>query len=310
MQTTILKNEAKDPENNNEETIKFAVTNRMSRATHGISITFNMTDPVPSKPNENAKDLVKSKLVTQEEYDAIHDLFQERPIWTLASIRAHMQCPPKRHLSFILATIAFYYSTGPWRNCFVRIGFDPRKNFDSRFYQMLDYRVRAGAGFKTDLKSRRQTGPNSKRVKVQVKYEDRVKQEIEEIHDMHQREAIFTQDTIPPFRARHYQFIDIHITEIQEMLQKIPSALSGAICNEKRGWLPVGFLEQCRDILTIIAQENMRKLCLEKNISVEEFKAEEEDNKSETLGADSDGEDVFPDVDETEMEVEDRELDE
>ena len=309
MQPTILKNEAKDLEDN-EETIKFAVTSRMSRANHGISISFSMTDPVPTKPNEGAKDLVKNKLVTQEEFDAVHDLFAERPIWTLASIRAHMRCPPKRHLSCILASIAFYYSTGPWRNCFVRIGFDPRDNFESRFYQMLDYRVRAGAGFKTELKSRRSAGVSNKRVKVPVRYEEKPKQEIDELHEMYQKEAIFTIDTIPPFRARHYQFIDIHIPEIQEMLLKIPSTLAGAICNEKRGWLPMGFLEQCRDILTVIAQENMKKLCLEKNISVEEFKAEQEDSKSETIGADSDAEDTFPDVDEMEMEVDDRDIDE
>lgn len=307
MQPTILKNEAKDTEDNDESIVKFAVTNRMSRANHGISIAFNMTDPVPAKPNEGAKDLVKNKLVSQEEYDAIHDIFKERPIWTLASIRAHMQNPPKRHLSCILASIAFYYSTGPWRNCFVRIGYDPRKHFESRFFQMLDYRVRAGAGFKTELKSRRQTGVNNKRVKVSARFEDRVKQESEEIYEMHQKEAIFNKDTIPPFRARHYQFIDIHIPEIQEMLQKIPSALSGAICNEKRGWLPAGFLEQCRDILTVIAQENMKKLCLEKNISVEEFKAEDEDSKSEMLGADSDAEDTF-DTDDVEMEVDDEQI--
>jgi general transcription factor 3C polypeptide 5 (transcription factor C subunit 1) len=307
MQPTILKNEAKDPDDN-DEVIKFAVTNRMSRANHGISIPFNMTDStVPMKANEGARDLVKNKLVTQEQYDVINDLFKARPIWTMAAILAHMANPSKRHLSSILASIAFYYSTGPWRNCFVRIGYDPRNNFDSRFYQMLDYRVRAGAGFKAEVKSRRGVGANNKRVKVPAKYEEKAKQELDELHVMYQKEAIFTKDTIPPFRARHYQFIDIHIPEIQDMLQKIPSAMSGAICNEKRGWLPAGFVEQCRDILTTIAQENMRKLCIEKNISVEQFKEEQEDDKSETIGPDSEAEDSFADVD---MEVDDQDLDE
>lgn len=38
--------------------------------------------------------------------------------------------------------------------------------------------------------------------------------------------------------------------KIQEMLDKIPTPLSGAICNEKTGWLPPNFDDNCREILT------------------------------------------------------------
>lgn len=41
---------------------------------------------------------------------------------------------------------------------------------------------------------------------------------------------------------------------IQEMLDKIPTPLSGATCNEKSGWLPAGFDDQCREILTGIVK--------------------------------------------------------
>lgn len=34
------------------------------------------------------------------------------------------------------------------------------------------------------------------------------------------------------------------------MLDKIPTPLSGAICNEKTGWLPPNFDDNCREILT------------------------------------------------------------
>lgn len=273
MQTTILKNEVKD----GDDSEKFAVTNRMSRATNGIAIPFSMVEPVPSVPNESVKDIISTiTLITQEEMDEVKKLFKERPIWTLASLRAHMRVPPKR-LNYILAGVAFYYSTGPWRNCFVRLGFDPKKNFESRNYQMLDYRVRQGAGFKEEVSKRRPAGVN-RRVKVPTRDSGAVKEESQIAQDHHQRriEAIFTLDTIPPFRARHYQFIDIHVPKIQEMLQKIPSPMSGALCNDKRGWLPTGFMEQCRDILTEIAQFNMMKHCREKNISLEEFRATED----------------------------------
>lgn len=103
MQYVILKNETKDV--NADETAdnaQFAITNRTSRTTNGISIPFSMTDLVPTKPSDALKDIVKSNLVTQEEYDAVVDLFKERPIWTTASLRAHLRSPPKR-LNYTLA---------------------------------------------------------------------------------------------------------------------------------------------------------------------------------------------------------------
>lgn len=42
----------------------------------------------------------------------------------------------------------------------------------------------------------------------------------------------------------------MHVPKIQEMLDKIPTPLSGAICNEKTGWLPPNFDDNCREILT------------------------------------------------------------
>lgn len=102
MQFVSFKNEAKASDDG-DETAKFAMTSRTSRATNGISIPFSMTEPIPAKPNDFAKDIVKSNLVTQEEHDAVDSLFKERPIWTLASIRAHLRSPPRR-LNYALAT--------------------------------------------------------------------------------------------------------------------------------------------------------------------------------------------------------------
>lgn len=302
IQPTVLKNEIHSHED--EETIKFAVTNRLSRATHGISIPFSMMDPIPLKANDAVHDPAQSSLLKPEEYEAVLALFKERPICTLGSIRAHMRTPPRR-LNHVLATMAYYYSTGPWRNCFVAFGYDPRKNFESRFYQMLDFRVRQGAGFKEDLQFRRHKGGN-RRVKVPAKAENGAfgENEIEENYQSRRKLAIFTNDTIPSFRALHYQFIDIQVPKIQEMLHKIPSTFSGASCNEKRGWLPAGFMEQCRDILTSIAHANMLKHCNDKNISIEEFKSAED--KSDIPAGDEEA----GDSDESTEDIQEQELDE
>lgn len=49
-------------------------------------------------------------------------------------------------LKFIIPTLAYYFTTGPWRNFWVRFGFDPRKDRSAAKYQSLDYRVRVEGG--------------------------------------------------------------------------------------------------------------------------------------------------------------------
>lgn len=51
-------------------------------------------------------------------------------------------------LKYILPTLAYYFTTGPWRIMWVRFGYDPRKDFESRYYQQLDYRIRLNSGIK------------------------------------------------------------------------------------------------------------------------------------------------------------------
>lgn len=39
----------------------------------------------------------------------------------------------KNSLRFILASVAYYFTTGPWRNAWVRIGYDPRQDPQARY---------------------------------------------------------------------------------------------------------------------------------------------------------------------------------
>lgn len=272
----MLRNEHKlfsDVEN--DEIVKFAVTNRTSRLKNGTVIQYanDLKIPVPLKPKQTV-DFLKSNYITEEEYKLIVDLFERRPIWTLAAMRAHIKVPPKR-ISTILANIAFYYQSGPWRNCFVKFGYDPRKDFSSRYYQMLDYRVRQGAGFKVDAQLKRPSAINKRiRVHQNPSTTSLTEESIEENFRARQKEAIFDKDTIPPFRARQYQFVDIHLPKVQTMLENVPGPLTGIVCNEKRGWLPPQFIEDIRVMLTNIAQANMMKLCKEKNMTFEEATTE------------------------------------
>lgn len=69
----------------------------------------------------------------------------------------------------------------------------------------------------------------------------------------------FEVDRLPQSRQCIYQYCDIRLAKVQEMLDKIPTPLSGATCSEKSGWLPAGFDDQCREIITGVIRELIAK---------------------------------------------------
>jgi hypothetical protein len=86
-----------------------------------------------------------------------------------------------------------------------------------------------------------------------------------------------------------YQFCDIHLPKIQEMLDRLIS--NDAVCNEKRGWLPIGFDDQCRDILTEIVKENYQNVFKRNLPDEQEAEQQEEEYENEENISDEDNED-------------------
>ena len=58
------------------------------------------------------------------------------------------------------------------------------------------------------------------------------------------------------------------------MLDKLPTPLSGAICNEKTGWLPPNFDDNCRVILS----ETISNLLNETDDSMENDESNKDDD--------------------------------
>ncbi|CAK8564535.1 unnamed protein product [Lathyrus sativus] len=76
---------------------------------------------------------------------AVSRLFDEKPIWCKNSLTERLL---SKGLSFshgmfrrLLSRIAYYFSSGPFLRFWIKKGYDPRKDPDSRIYQRIDYRV-------------------------------------------------------------------------------------------------------------------------------------------------------------------------
>ncbi|XP_053676472.1 general transcription factor 3C polypeptide 5 [Anopheles nili] len=227
---------------------------RRRRKKHGIYHPFTLTEPIPDKPSIQAQNMIDEKLTSSEDVEKIRCAFKTRPIWTRnALISVNRIMMSKQLFGIILPTIAYYYVNGPWRGTWVRYGYDPRKHFESRVYQMLDFRVRSIGSLHECIKI--------KRLSVS-KANYRLADSASSSKDG-QRSFVnssFDEDTIPPHRVVLYQYCDIHLKKIQEMLKKVPSPKSGTVCDERNGWLPYRFDDQCRNIMMEVLLNNIRKL--------------------------------------------------
>jgi len=68
-----------------------------------------------------------------------------------------------------------------------------------------------------------------------------------------------------------FQYCDVNVPEIQEMLEKLPAPAPGAKCHERLGWMPSGMDDRCREIINklvteVLKQEKVFIPCMLSNI--------------------------------------------
>ncbi|XP_076945966.1 uncharacterized protein LOC143617223 [Bidens hawaiensis] len=107
-----------------------------------LAIEFNIKD-VPKKVNwemfiaEGSEDW-KCQV-------AVCDLFNERPIWIRQSLSEHLSNKGLKLGSNIIKRFlfraAYYFANGQFQRFWIRKGYDPRKDPESRIYQRTDFRV-------------------------------------------------------------------------------------------------------------------------------------------------------------------------
>lgn len=75
--------------------------------------------------------------------DQMKRLFNEKPVWTKIALLSRFSAEDRAKQAFFrktLPAIAFSYTSGPWRWGWVRYGYDPRVDPESRFLQVLELR--------------------------------------------------------------------------------------------------------------------------------------------------------------------------
>ena len=126
---------------------------RQRRSHHAIFVTFDVAE-IPPRPRKVAEDQLRVKFIGQTDQDDVRKKFRDCPVWSKNALHALTGLSPDR-LKYVLPAMAYYFTTGPWRNQWVRFGYDPRKVKEAAHYQTMDYRVRVQGGARQRVKAKR-----------------------------------------------------------------------------------------------------------------------------------------------------------
>ncbi|KAK7083684.1 General transcription factor 3C polypeptide 5, partial [Halocaridina rubra] len=241
------------------------------RRTHFAIFHSFKDDEVPKEPLPGAMSQIRVKFMETALYEGLKNEFDKRPIWSKNALKIRLDYN-KDKLKYLLPILSYYFHTGPWRNLWVRLGYDPRKDPTAWIYQTFDYRIRQAGGVKTKVEAKRSysnyvlpyKSSNASRRKTSViqslhlgqmgedgnETDSKTEKNLEELY-------VFRPGMIPPYRQMFYQYCDIHVPEIQKLLEE--SILTGAnkVCSEKYGWLPAGVEAKCRDIMSQLIEKTL-----------------------------------------------------
>lgn len=216
-------------------------------------VLFNLTDVFPSQPDSQIVKRLKVKFVSDDQLNKIQQLFNKCPIWTRIALLYESGMTNEK-LKCILPSVAYNFPTGPWRTLYVKYGYDPRRHYESRYYQTFDFRLRFRTGVSEYV--------NVHKINKKKKSINKLVQDIDYPY--------FEEDKLPRSRQCIFRYCDIKVPKIQEMLNNVGSPLTGAKCNEKTGWLPNGFDAQVRLFISNLIKELIRTYYPPEQISQQE----------------------------------------
>ncbi|KAK9947270.1 hypothetical protein M0R45_002904 [Rubus argutus] len=115
-----------------------------------LSVKKNQEEPVQHQleipKRTNWEEYIPQDSGQWESQMALSRLFDERPVWPKDSVTERLLDKgfnfSDHMLRRLLSRVAYYFSRGPFLRFWIKKGFDPRKDPDSRIYQKIDYRVK------------------------------------------------------------------------------------------------------------------------------------------------------------------------
>nr|XP_020456817.1 general transcription factor 3C polypeptide 5 [Monopterus albus] len=249
---------------------------RTRRPHNAIFVSFS--DPtVPTECLEAAKvqwARVCLKESDKEAEEHLKKMFESRPIWSRNAVKANINIHPDK-LKLLLPVFAYYMVTGPWRSLWVRLGYDPRKNSESKKYQLLDFRIRCSTkhGYSLSdmpVKAKRsalnyslpitvnKTGPQPASVLDLPAHEgsSTSRDPVPVTYQLKESSYIFREGMLPPHRQMFYQLCDLDVESIKQVIEQNHG--KEQVCDERDGWCVLGTTDKLRDVISGMIKKIIR----------------------------------------------------
>uniref|UniRef100_A0A6B2L250 Transcription factor IIIC subunit 5 HTH domain-containing protein n=1 Tax=Arcella intermedia TaxID=1963864 RepID=A0A6B2L250_9EUKA len=220
-------------------------------------VSFDVENVPTEQPNVSQAQVEKALL------DILGKLFEERPAWSRVALEMNIPTKYVKKLKATLPKVAYHFTDGPWRNCWVKYGYDPRKNAESRVFQVIDFRVPAKMRLPLqDDKKWEKPRRQRKSVNIDV---GKLSENTTEFSSERNTEEYHTFSRPPINRQNCYQLIDLKLPGIQKLLSKHTKS-----CTRTSGWLKSSTLKNIRALM----MEKLKKM-----LDVAEGKEENEVEK-------------------------------
>lgn len=227
---------------------------RQERPSQAYLLAFNCNN-IPEKSNEKLKEPRNPLLSSCVE--KLKELFNERPCYLKSVLLCTTNFSPSM-LKEALPYVAYYFTTGPWRSCWVRFGYDPRLCPQAKIYQMIDYRLRYSAEPEQKVKPRPRSSYHKRKWRS-----DLSENESDEYKNYKFEKEMykFNPNKLPTSRNVFYQLCDIEDSDVQYLIRSDENKPNE--CSEKDGWCLSNIQDKCRNIM------NQKHENLFKNLSID-----------------------------------------
>ncbi len=83
--------------------------------------------------------IICNRAIPPDTFDPLQ-LLEERPLWTRTALQHRVKLK-ETFLRCLLSVLCYKFLSMPFKNLWVRLGYDPRSDPSSKQYQAIDYRV-------------------------------------------------------------------------------------------------------------------------------------------------------------------------
>ena len=278
---------------------KLSIIGRTRKSRSILATLLNWTDPTPLEPSPHVIHSLNDISPNDHLFQKLIKCFDERPIWSRNALVGKLGCE-RVDIKLMLPKISYYFVNGPFRCMWIRFGFDPRQQKDSKKYQTLDFRVKqVYAKNMSSIKIKAKRSIYQYQLPLKKKDNERLKpkqstissdsfsastskDKMDEAFNESEIKAekllasyVFRPGLMPAYRQLFYQLCDIEVEEVQQLIHA-NDGNEPDICDERDGWCVSGTIDKIRAILSSVI-DSMLTNSSTQQIDVEESVVNEEE---------------------------------